>query len=421
MANLSNTATVKQGLEKDQVKPAGFGIFLVILFLFSGILDDKGKNPIGIPLLVESTLLFAFLVAVLLLVEQINSRRIIKVDFLLFSLIIFLAITSAAFAHFEFSQPLFWGLVEDRRLLSVFIYFPLAFVLRRRYGNLEGLIKALITVALIACVTSIYLRASGLLESENTPGILLRSETRIALGTFLVISAYFWAIGVLVLTKASPRTKLKWIVLAAVFAGVLISVVQTRKIIIVVALVSLVLFTSRKRSILGTLIVLLLAIFVWLNFQSELSTTDFVTRSVDTWMQLFDENYLTRSARAYTISQIFEELAGQNYLIGFGALSLLWNEGFHSVYGTHFYLADVGIIGVTFRLGVPLTIVYLLSCLYIAFISVKPVSDKLIRTFLIMGFWYIFLSPGAGILFYAGQMFGILLAVSEATKNRTAQ
>lgn len=419
MPNQPNIISGNQSFQVNTVKPSGFWTFLIIMFVYSGILDDKGNNPIGIPLVLEGTLFFSFVVAVLLLVDQINLRKIIKVDFLIFTLVIFFALTSALFSLFEFNQPIFWGLVEDRRIFSVFIYFPLVFILRRRYGNLEGLVKALITVALIACVASIYLRASGLLENESTPDILLRNETRISLGTFFVISAYFWVISVLVVGETTTKSKLYLIIFAVIFAGVLISIVQTRKIIIVAALVSLFLFTSRRRSILGTIIVLLFALFFWIFYQTELTATDFFRRSLETWAQLFDENYLTRSARAYTITQILDELSRENYLIGFGALSLLWNNGFHSIYGAYFYLADVGIIGVTYRLGVPLTLVYLLSCVYIAIISVRPITDKVIRTFLLMGFWYLFLSPGAGVLFYAGQMFGILLVFSEASKIRS--
>ena len=66
---------------------------------------------------------------------------------------------------------------------------------------------------------------------------------------------------------------------------------------------------------------------------------------------LSDREYITASARAKTIAVIVREV-GTHLFFGGGALSQKWQDGFSRIYGTFFYLADVGDVGVVYRYGI---------------------------------------------------------------------
>ena len=91
--------------------PLGFWLLLLIMFFYSGIIDDKGKNPIGIPYIAELTIAVSLGAAVVMMFAQIISRKVVKLDFLIFALVTFFALVSSVFSLIKFNQPIIWGII----------------------------------------------------------------------------------------------------------------------------------------------------------------------------------------------------------------------------------------------------------------------------------------------------------------------
>ena len=138
---------------------------------------------------------------------------------------------------------------------------------------------------------------------------------------------------------------------------------------------------------------------------------------VNLWGQLADITYLTQSARAHTISTIWQELNASAFY-GHGALSLSWNTGFHRFYGTNFFLADVGYAGMLFRYGLFFSIILLASSLIAAWLAHRNMKRCKLKKAIGVGLVTVILLP-AGLFLYAGLMFGVLLAIAAGNAKRS--
>lgn len=117
--------------------------------------------------------------------------------------------------------------------------------------------------------------------------------------------------------------------------------------------------------------------------------------------------------RLQTAKIILGALDNNNWL-GMGALSLQWNDGFHSVYNRHFFLGDVGPIGELYRFGFLLPIFYggLLYSIYLFFIRAADPFGKHIGVALLI---LIFVNGfTAGLIAFPGSSLAILFLFMTA-------
>lgn len=381
---------------------------LLLLILTAGVFDDKsGKNPIGMPYVLEASILILLSISMVIIVHAISVKQLKRIDFVIFLLVVGAWLLSAFNAYVWYGQPLIYGLIEDRRILLTLIYFPIVTLLRNRKLDAHDVIELLLVVAGLSIVLSIYFAATGSVNEAIYAAKLEARENRVSIGTHIVIIVTLLSF---VFSMLKSSYKPYWLLWFFSSFGTLLFIVQTRKIILVLTVIIAVTLL-RKRT--ATFILLatmfgVAGIMLW----PILSDDYMMMKLLAIWGQLLDDDYLTTSARAHTVMSVFSELTNNYFLWGHGALSLLWNEGFHRVYGDNFYLADVGVVGILYRYGLPVTILILSVSIALAYVTTKRMMYSPLKRVMILGFFFVFLAPGAGVFFYAGLQFGILLGIT---------
>jgi hypothetical protein len=122
------------------------------------------------------------------------------------------------------------------------------------------------------------------------------------------------------------------------------------------------------------------------------------------------------SIRSSTLLTITSELS-KNHLMGLGALSIQWNNGFAPIFGKYFFLSDVGIFGELFQVGA----IYPIFCLSLAVFIYYIVSNSASRVgrdcvicisaFIALG------SPLGGVFQQLGFLFGFAYFLSRGTEH----
>ncbi|MBE9526401.1 MAG: hypothetical protein IME94_05440 [Proteobacteria bacterium] len=384
-----------------------------MFLMVSKIFDDKSGNPIGVSYLSEGVLAFLLFFTFLFVASRlIKGAGFRKIDFLILVIVFGAWFLSAFNAFLVYKQPIIYGLIEDRRILDMLVYYPLVYAIRSEWIDHEDIIRAVLIVGLIAIMLSILFKV-GLFGApdvsiQNLP--LHKRADRTSIGTqFVILStlfAYTLAIGFY-------RERGRLLIIALIGFLVLVVIVQTRKIVIIVT--ALMLFFSLKNRF-GIKVVLFSTAIAGLGmaflFEKYLSVES-LQRFIAIWSQLTSENYLTSSARAHTIASIWYELKEVYFMWGYGSLSLLWNDGFHRFYGANFFLADVGLAGMFFRYGLFMALFFIGIFLYAMHYSYQKMSNIPLRRSIGISMWFIILSPGAGLFLYLGTSCGIMLAIAS--------
>jgi hypothetical protein len=391
---------------------ASYYTLLVLFVGISGIFDDKNATPIGIPYITEIFQIIILLYSLLFVTFELMTKgKLRRLDALVVLLVFMPWGLTALNAYITYSQPLIYGLIEDRRISNLLIYFPIVYFLRTEKINDIDIIKLIMTVAIAAMILSFTFISLGLVSKDV--GVNALRDNRLSMGLFFIIAA---VLSSYVFIIDGYKSKVFNIILLTTGIFNLIFIVQTRKVIIVTAFLMLVYAVRRgKLAFLTLLIVIGIVGTILLIFaQPEIGADN---KFVLLWMQLLDEDYLTSSARAHTLGAIYESLLS-NPLWGSGALSLQWNNGFSSIYGDSFFLADVGLAGAFFRYGIPVSIIIVLLYAYISYYTYKMMNNTPSRNFVWIATLFVFLSPGAGIFLYAGTLLGISLGIASGCSKK---
>jgi hypothetical protein len=413
-SNICNEAIPKFDLLSNQGKQGSFHsvipktwsqvfIFLLI-FLNAGIFSATSSNPLGIKGASEFLELLFVSFSFGYLVTQIYSKGTVsKIDLTVFALIFTAFFYSALAAHLRFGQPIIYGLIEERRLLNVLVYFPIAWGIRRGVVSTDQIISWIIGFALLCGVLSILvvLGVIAPLSVIEVSANALREE-RYGIG-----SAYIALASLLLLSKVVYYKRRVLFFQLLFLVLVLLAVVQTRQIVIAVMVSSIFLLGMTRFAIWSTIAAVV--------FAALATSTDMVSSLILKYQALFfqlgSEEYLEASARALTINSIVNQIMNGAWM-GSGALSSLWKNGFARIYGESFYLTDVGFLGSLYKFGV------LAVALYGIYFSLQY---KLLRNAkdhpyhrLLMAVWVYLLVilPVAATLEYRGSISGLLLAVS---------
>ncbi|WP_244309056.1 hypothetical protein [Pseudomonas duriflava] len=284
----------------------------------------------------------------LFLLGTVNARN--KQDYNLvmglglFSTFIFMFLP-ALFADLFYGQPLVYGLIEERRVLFCFS-FVLLLYMGKRVGASE-FEKTILAVGLLAVALSWLSYFDILPDLRDRTDMDLSRPDRASVGaTVLIISyclcIYFWGKGKSPL-DGQPRHKMNYLILAALYFATLVFVTQTRQVLLVCAIFTL--LCLKQKSI----IFVALGLLIITPFMINPHLLEALGVNVDFYMQSAQEG-ATDNVRESTIAQIFDHLSRYNWEPS-GSLSLMWNNGFKSYFSYYFFLSDVGVIGTLFRFG----------------------------------------------------------------------
>jgi hypothetical protein len=388
-----------------------FNFFKALLFLFlftnSQFTFDIAHNPLAIPYAQEiflGFLLSFFLFVVLPLF--ILKLHIDKLDAAIATVTLVVWVGSAAHAYLRYGQPIYYGLIEDRRSLGLLAYFPLVMLLRSKQVCIEDIFRYILTLSTIFIIYGVLV-SLGLAPTVKSFALEISNirAGRMNIGLYYMILAFF-----ICLSRLSYRFDKRWAYYSAFFFFSMAILGQTRQLILgalIIALGSLLIgkvsFT-RFLTIFTVTTVIPFLLLLWLN-------KDFLISYYDMFSTLSSTDYINESARILTSLQIFSEFSNGD-LWGHGALSLMWKGGFHRLYGENFFLADVGVIGTMFRFGI-LAVPILIFASWILIRATRRLPKGEIRRTVAYGIIFSFLLiPTAGLVVYRGFFLGILLAIS---------
>lgn len=251
-------------------------------------------------------------------------------------------LTSASLAYLAYDQPLQYGLIEERRMLSFYAVFLIGATLRGTATPFEDLLGAVYWAALIYTGLGLLLQTGilGDLANRDVPFLDPR-KYRIICG----INIYAQSAALAALMLVRTRSMAHAVPLLVGIVG-LLAVGQTRSTALqLVGAVPIVLMAASAAGLVmllvlaglaGSAVLINVAPFLRPGGQSGIGEVD---------------------VRLETIRKCLDTLAA-NDGIGLGSLSLQWNNGFHRIYDRFFYLTDVGVFGELYRYGVLLPIFY---------------------------------------------------------------
>ncbi len=358
------------------------------------------QHPLAFTGVREVFLAICILSAAIAFLEGLRKRQLFVGDVLVLFLGLTFPIVSAFFSHLKFHQPVLFGLLEERRVLAIFAVFFIIFCYRVSKARPDHLIGAIYVTALIYLAIGLFLQTGvmGDLAARDVPFLDPRKH-RILVGTELYTCSIAIAAVMFIYHKAWEHA----VPLLVGLTGLLL-ISQTRGAIAVSAMTILVLIALRHSAVVFAMASLVTgASLLWSS--SGVGLSDHVRA---------DEVQV----RLNTIDTILGELKANDW-VGLGSLSLQWEGGFAPIYGEHFFLSDVGVIGELYRLGVVLVVICLIMGLAVYF-YVKPCPDERGRTIcygiLVLNILYL---PEAGLVAFAGFQWSLLFAVAEAFRRES--
>ena len=328
-------------------------VIVLILFLNCQFLFVKSANPFGVHYVQELYLLslLAYVPVYILRKSAIISR----LDGFVLLYVTLFAGLSAVFALFEYGQPLFYGVFEARVTFMTLVYFPLKDLVRGRKKRLVFVLNTTVFILFLVAFLGLLVKL-GLFSIADFYGFgtsnfaargdidtadILRGD-RMATGRFTVIFATIYALA-MVTQSASPA----WRFAAFVALWYIVFGLQERQTMVGVSVSLIYLVLSgfhlrrmRKGSVEMVIAGLGAILLIYLNSDLFSAQSQLLDNTLDADIYAL--------ARVETALTIFEEM---NLTFGHGALSLLWQDGFHRIFSERFFLGDVGVIGTAFRLG----------------------------------------------------------------------
>jgi hypothetical protein len=367
------------------------------------------NHPLAPVLLMEAVygLLIAFAVA--LVVKRAVEGTLTRIDLFFLLMPALLMFLSALFAFVSFGQPLIFGIGEDRRALSFlfwFVYDPVC----RRYG----LTQRDIVRALVACA-AIYLALSLAIQTMMPADLLARDIPDLDTRKLRITSpgecfAICFLLGIAVYAVTG---RVRDLVPAAIGLAGLLLVAQTRQTTLVslaVAAASMLVLRPGTTLKIGLVAGFALLVFVTLlDSNPLLPILEFVAPNLEE----FSGAHLSENPRSVTFS-IVMKLLSENFFMGIGGVSILYDGGLQRIYGKHFWINDVGIFGEVFRIGF-VWIVFMVAYLYVAFNEWVRMRDRALRAAIAsIVIFFLIQSLSAGFLFRHGYVHAFVFLVMMA-------
>lgn len=327
------------------VLTAIFVLHFQYFFQFAQVWDT---HRFSIPLLHEAYLAATLVFAAVFLVFHYQAHRDTRiVSVLALGSLVFI-LSSAFFAAFAFGQPLQFGVIETRRTFAFLsVYYFVACILYLRPTIDE------VYLALLGCF-AVYFGASLANQYVFTEFLLARDvpvfdarKLRIFNGSDL-----YAVVGLCSLVMYQRRDNLLFLAVFLLAAYGLHSISQTRSFLVVYLIVGLIyLFSFRPglAFVSGFLAVTAALAAMAMGADLYAYVHALAERLIPNLFELTEED-LSQNIRTNTFLTIMREL-NANHLIGLGALSQQWEDGFLPHYGEHFWLVDVGVFGELYQVG----------------------------------------------------------------------
>lgn len=385
---------------------------VLLLIINAQIFFVSGANPLGIYGVQE--VFFGFLIGYTVFYfarKFLLSSNICKTDFFVISVVVFFVASSSLLSYLQFGQPLVWGVVEARLVLANLIYFPLKYFVESHKLSSSFILNTILCIA-FAIIVFDALYQLNIFPKEVFPTEIVQGNDEIrsdrsSVGRFYLITCVIYSLVMYVRTG-----NLKWGLTFITFIYAIFFMLQERQSMIALTLIAILFFTYR--TIAFNAVKKFAKIIILLSC-SGLILLVFFQNKIEGVKILIFERLLSDSAdagaRFNTVVIMFSELQRNNW-IGHGALSLLWKDGFHRLYGDSFFIGDVGIIGTIFRLGLlafPVIIV-VSYFLYLTWKKMTPSPNKDVVGLSLL--YCIFTLPTSAPMEYRGYFISILLALS---------
>jgi len=336
----------------------------IVLILNTQIFRLNALNPLSIPFSQEFFLALSMVCSVCFISNRcITTGRINSLLFIVFLIPITMVLHSALLAHVVYGQPIFYGLVESRRILAVWAVFPLLILVSSLNLSRDDIARHLIFVGLLCCllITAVF---TDVIAVSSTPEINennLRSE-RVSFASVYVCFAC--ALSIFRFVKTNNKL---YLVAFIIMCFVIVGISQSRGLLVVLLVSLLPLMRSPK-----FLLLFLLLIVIFLSSSAAVLYTDIFSSALS-------EEYLSASLRSLGIAHVLGQ--GLDW-VGQGALSLIWRDGFDRVIHDGFFLSDIGLFGSYFRFGFIFLVYYLLFfIMFIKCLKRSPHSDS--RSFIV--------------------------------------
>jgi hypothetical protein len=339
-----------------------------------------------------------------------KSFKIYKIDFVVLITPITLIFLSAFIAKLYYGQPLIAGMIEERRMLSLYIYFPLMKYFIDLENDIDKLYRYIIISSLIAMLLGILYQLEIFKGFNITTSSLTNfRQDRATTGNLYMVLAVIILYCKLIF-KIGSKANNTFLIFTFLISLLLIS--QSRGVFISLMLVLILINRNAHHSFykISYLAFSLFSLFlVMISFNVNVPFFDTL---IEPFTKLTSESYIAESVRTQTISKIISDL---NYF-GHGALWLQWNGGFTPHYGEYFFLSDVGIWGTLFRYGIfsiiPITI-------YVFFAKAILLKSKKNENSLIAYGIFLFVTlmmPIAGAFEYRSFIIAIALVIYKSSK-----
>jgi hypothetical protein len=383
---------------------------LLVLIMNAQIFSATASNPLGVNGAQEAFYVFLGLWAFKSVVlTTVRYAKVPSIDLFIFVTPLVLIAYGATAAFITFKQPIAFGILEERRILSVYVYFPLVDMLRSGRISAEKMEKAILTVMAICAVlmVAVSFKLIPAWNEVRSSNVALRSE-RLSIG-----SSFLAAFLPLLLVRLRGTEAIKRITIFILLAFALVFITQSRQLLIAIAL--MITLTLRPHVLLALGAAITITILLFMPFLSE--QLQFYT---ELFSQLFSSKYLDSSWRMLSIEAVIQSLrAGE--IFGHGSLSSMWQEGFQRVIGESFFLADIGIIGTSYRYGLLGIFWYLFwMTVQLTLIMEMPAASQRRRYFAVLLFLVILL-PVAAPIEYRGFVTGVLFAMTAFLSSQNKQ
>lgn len=384
----------------------------VILFFNSQIFFFSGGNQLGIWGAQEVFLLFLILYAMLCLLNGLLSGKMEYYDLYVFFMVFIFMGCSSIFAYVQYDQPIIYGLIESRIVTSLLIYFPVKRMMIKGHIGSDVVMNYIFKVTVLIVFFGIVIKIGFFPKNMlMTPPVETGMENlrldRNSMGRYYIIFSALYS-----LSQFNRTQKISWGIYFLLFLFAAIFIIQERQIAIGI-LLSTCFYLFYKTVKTGRLKSIFIFIFglAGLAFVVGVSLPQKSSNILYMFSQVFSENII-ESARFRTLLVIYDHMASDPW-IGHGALSLLWNDGFHVLYGDTFHLGDVGIFGTFFRLGLLVSVPVFFIIAYATLNIIRKMDSSVAKDVITLGVLFsLFTLPTSAPIEYRGYFIGLLLGVA---------
>jgi hypothetical protein len=391
-------------------------IFILIILFNAEFLYLTDNKQAGIPFVREYYLFFLCVFSLhLIFIKKYYFGR--KIEIFIFIFIAAWILLSSILSLIHFGQPLHFGILEERRVLHLLIFYPVFYYLCYKKINIITLEK-FIVISFLLTASIGFLYSFGILMPRlsidfQVGGSVYRDVSDIyeglRAGRFRIGTLFLLFVFLISIFKIRAKTtQLFWYILLFFCIIYAWHVVQTRTTIMLMVTTFIIAFRKKLNMLsLFSIFILIIMALLYIFFQ------DFITNQSSKLEMLIIDAFDSKGPRTRLITSNIIWNALQENPLGNGALSLQWNEGFRRIYNNNFYLSDVGLLGVAYRFGV-FTLFIAGIYYYVLLRAVKiaiNIRIPIYRASIYMIFIAIFNIIFSNAMAFDGGLYGIILAI----------